>query len=454
LAFFASQGSPSGFVSAVALRLGSSQPVPFQAALSGAAPWLSVTPLAGNVSAGAPATLEVRVQPAGLPAGEYRAEVAIAVGESVRAVPISLIVGPASVALEAPRPGKAQGVSPCQPTMVRTYHRRSPLNFAAEVGSPFPIEVEVRDNCGNPVNEGAVALFSNGEPPLPLITLGSGRFGEAWVPQQAGEQIVVSVRPETELPFEPALTIGAVRIGDRPWVALNGVVNAADFSPGGPAAPGGIVSLFGDSLSRQDGDASVTPLPVELASTRLWIDGVEAPLFAVRASQVNAQVPFETRSGSSAQVIVSAGGRLSAPVPLTIAASQPAIFLLPAAFDGAGRAVALNEDSTLNTSSNPARAGSVVTVFLTGQGATTVNVATGAAAPSTSPFAEAMLPASSVVGDRAADILFLGLTPGFVGLLQANIRLPAELPSNLRTPIQITIGGQTSAPQSIAIGAR
>lgn len=55
------------------------------------------------------------------------------------------------------------------------------------------------------------------------------------------------------------------------------------------------------------------------------------------------------------------------------------------------------------------------------------------------------------VAVAATDILYAGLAPGFAGLYQINLRLPAKLPAD--PEIRIVIAGQTS-PALIRLPAR
>jgi uncharacterized protein (TIGR03437 family) len=45
---------------------------------------------------------------------------------------------------------------------------------------------------------------------------------------------------------------------------------------------------------------------------------------------------------------------------------------------------------------------------------------------------------------------YLGLTPGFVGLYQANFIVPAIAPGSY--PVVVTVGGMSSNAASIAVG--
>jgi uncharacterized protein (TIGR03437 family) len=88
--------------------------------------------------------------------------------------------------------------------------------------------------------------------------------------------------------------------------------------------------------------------------------------------------------------------------------------------------------------------GGYVTVYLTGAGAVDPAGATGAASPA-SPLAQVSSAAGATIGGQPAPILFLGMTPGSIGLVQASLQVP-QLPAGDYLVV-ITIGGaQSNAP--------
>ena len=126
------------------------------------------------------------------------------------------------------------------------------------------------------------------------------------------------------------------------------------------------------------------------------------------------------------------------------------MFFTPAV-SGPNRAIAQNQDFSLNTPANPAARGEAVIVYLTGSGAVDPEVATGAGAPVEEPLARVTLEAEATIGGQPAEILFLGLSPGFVGLTQANLLVPEEAPIGPGVPVVITIDGQPSNMLVVAI---
>jgi uncharacterized protein (TIGR03437 family) len=219
---------------------------------------------------------------------------------------------------------------------------------------------------------------------------------------------------------------------------ITGVVNGASFTAGAPVAPGSIISLFGTLLASSTANAASTPLPSNLGNTSVSIGGKAAPLFFVSSTQINAQVPWETPTGT-ATAIVTSNGTPSAAFQFTVAAANPGIFVF-----GANRAVVQNQDYSINNAGNPAAPGSDITVYLTGGGALDNPVATGAVNPA-SPLSHVTASYSATVGGQPASVLFLGLSPGFVGLFQANLQVPQLISGDY--PLMITIGGvQSNAP--------
>jgi uncharacterized protein (TIGR03437 family) len=210
------------------------------------------------------------------------------------------------------------------------------------------------------------------------------------------------------------------------------------------------MSSFGFNLATGNNIAGELPLPLSLGSVRLFVGGRQAPLFFAGFGQLNSQVPFETAPARRTEVIASVNGQFTVPQEITVATARPGIFAMPAA-TGAPRAIAQNQNFTLNGPANPAPRGQAVVLYLTGVGEVEPAVATGAGAPSEEPLARVSLPATATIGGKPAEILFLGLSPGFVGLTQANLIVPADSPVGPDVPVVITIDGQPSNSMVIAV---
>ena len=115
--------------------------------------------------------------------------------------------------------------------------------------------------------------------------------------------------------------------------------------------------------------------------------------------------------------------------------------------DGSQAAV-LNQDFTVNSVDNPAAQGSKISLFFTGQGPVSPPVPTGRAAP-VSPLSQVTSEAKAEIGGLEVEIFFLGLTPGFAGLGQADLAIPVGLTGQL--PIRLTIGGNRSGSGLVSV---
>ena len=101
-------------------------------------------------------------------------------------------------------------------------------------------------------------------------------------------------------------------------------------------------------------------------NTRVFVNGLPAPIASASAGQVNAVVPYGV-SGPSAAIRVEFEGRRSADVNLTVAPAAPGVFT----YAGQQRGVMVNQDGSFSADAQPAGRGSVVTLFATGAGHTT-----------------------------------------------------------------------------------
>ena len=223
---------------------------------------------------------------------------------------------------------------------------------------------------------------------------------------------------------------------------VQSITDSAGYAP--RVAPGSLATLFGSGLSTGSQSAAGFPLLTQLGGTSVSFGGTLAPLLYVSPTQINFQVPSSAKTGT-VSVVVNGPGGSSTSFSATVVAASPSIFQY-----GANHAIAQNDSGDLNSADVPASAGSVITVYLTGQGAVNHPVTDGTAAP-VSPLATANAVASAAIGSSNAQIQFLGLTPDFAGLAQANITVP-DLPSG-DYPLVLTVGGYVSASVVISVSS-
>jgi uncharacterized protein (TIGR03437 family) len=149
-------------------------------------------------------------------------------------------------------------------------------------------------------------------------------------------------------------------------IAISTVLNGAS-NLGSPVSPGEIVVITGSGL----GPGQLIPATpganglynTQLSGTTVQFNGIPSPVIYTWAGQVAVQVPDSVSVGA-AQVTVAYEGRTSASFLVQVTQYAPGVFTLDAS--GKGQAVALNQDGSLNTVSNPAKVGDVIALFVTG----------------------------------------------------------------------------------------
>ena len=235
-----------------------------------------------------------------------------------------------------------------------------------------------------------------------------------------------------------------------PVLSEGGAVNAAPNAATLPIAPGSLVSLYGAGIAATIAEASSLPLPATLANVTVYVNGFPAPLLFVSPGQINLQIPWELGIGNGTApiaVIVSGGPyvgtRTGSPVNGTpsniisarVANASPGVF-----------AIVQSSDGSLTTT-NPAGVDDVLIVYANGLGPVDSPVTTGGP-PSVltrtieTPFV--------TIGGVPAEVLFSGLAPGFAGLYQMNLKVPAGVRAGSTIPLVVSTGGQTSPPYFIA----
>lgn len=414
--------------------------------------WLAVTPTSGTIAASQPAALRIAANQGSLAPGVYRGEVVLNFTQDVPRLRITVILivlppGP-------PQPAQRNAVG-CTPTRLLPVFTRLGAGFANPVGWPVALTVTVVDDCGDPLRSGSVqATFSNGDPPLSLLSLGDGSWSATWQPQNPRQQTVITVNAVQP---QPALA-GRETLGGRldqnksvPIVSSGGVVSAASFAPFQPVAPGGFISIFGSGLSNGLTVSPTVPYSTRLGATSAILGSRELALQFAADGQINAVIPFDVPLNATQQLVVTNGDAVSQPQPVVIAAAQPAVFTQNLQGTGPAIAVAFTTDgrSFLVDAAHPARAGDALVIYCAGLGAVDPPVPAGAPAPS-SPLSRTVNPVTATIGGVNAEVFFAGLAPGFPAIYQVNAIVPAGV-RGPAVPLVLKVAGRESVPVTIAI---
>jgi uncharacterized protein (TIGR03437 family) len=103
----------------------------------------------------------------------------------------------------------------------------------------------------------------------------------------------------------------------------------------------------------------------------------------------------------------------------------------------------LNDDGSVNSSTNPAAVGSVVSLFATGLGQTTPPGVDGAVAGPILPVPN--LPVSVLIGGLPAYVLYAGAAPGTIeGVFQINVRIAPLAPTGSVVQVVLQVGNALS----------
>lgn len=236
-------------------------------------------------------------------------------------------------------------------------------------------------------------------------------------------------------------------VAQVPQINTGGVVNGASYTAA--VAPGGIADVFGSFyLSSPAGDTSL-PLLTSMQNLSFTFGSKPAPLYFVSGGQVNLQVPWELAGQSTASLSATLNGTAGPAETVTIVPFAPAIFTMNA--QGTGQGAILDTTYHVVDSSNPATAGTTtILIYCTGLGAVSNQPASGSPAPAT-PFAETTTTPTVSIGGVPATPSFSGLAPGYVGLYQVNVPVPAGVAAGSAVAVVISMGGVTSNTVTIAV---
>ncbi len=228
-----------------------------------------------------------------------------------------------------------------------------------------------------------------------------------------------------------------------PVISVAGTVHGAT-ALGGPVAPGELIVMYGADMGptqlavgELDDQGRMSTL---LKETRVYFDGVPAPLVYTSAGQISAVVPYEAAGRTTTRIEVEYRGARSAPIDVPVASTSPGIFTLDTT--GSGQGAILNQDYSVNGAANPAARGSVVMIYATGEGQTDPTGVDGAI--TTDVLRKPVAPVTVTIGGVPAEVLYAGAAPGMVaGVLQVNAVIPPDVATGT-AEVRIKAGNVTS----------
>jgi uncharacterized protein (TIGR03437 family) len=470
----------------------------FTTAITGANTlWLTVSPDSGKL----PGSLSLRANPTSLAVGTYNATVTVTVTgiTSPLSIPVTLAVTspPSTLTLSATTlTFSTPPIPPAQTVTLST--NGTPISFSAASGAAW---LQVTPTVG---------VVLPGEREILTISVDASSLA----PQTAAYVGKITVTASGAGPKAQSITVSLTVNSTKPtitsvWPAtlpINGgaqtiTIRGINFYTASVAkvqgvaapltttivSPTALLVVVPASLSiaaatlnvlvsnpAPGGDSTTSPLTVAnvavvqaVVNAASYASGSVSPgelvtMIFVSQNQISIQVPYEATAGNGKVVVVTNGPNPAANGIVAIAANAPGIFTADGS--GTGQAAALNYNATtmlysLNSSTNTARIGDTVVLYLTGEGdynatplAGTTN--TGYVIPPTlSPLPQVSPLPVVTIGGAAAVVAYAGPIPGSIlGLLQINVAVPVGSTTGTAVPVVVTIGGiATQANVTLAI---
>lgn len=217
---------------------------------------------------------------------------------------------------------------------------------------------------------------------------------------------------------------------------LRAATNAASFEIG--VSPGSLATLWGVSLAAgKTGQAVALPLPTELEGVSVSINGSDVSLIYVDDNQINLYVPPNV-TGDIAKIQVTTPDGVSNEFEAALETWHPGVF-----FDvGTNLGAILRANTGQKTDVLPAVPGGFVEIYATGL---------GPVAPAGRGVYRTQSEVTVHLVGQALEASFSGLAPGFSGLYQVNVQVPASLEPGTYE-LELEVEGRKSNKVNIIVG--
>jgi uncharacterized protein (TIGR03437 family) len=221
-----------------------------------------------------------------------------------------------------------------------------------------------------------------------------------------------------------------------PTTAGEAIVNAGSQTSSATVAPGEMLSIYGLAIGPTTPvTAPAGALPSTLSGSSVTINGIAAPIAYASAFRLDVQAPFGLTPGATVPVLVTYNGQTAAPASVSVATAVPGIAgpASPVApgtrsFSASTTPAKAYNNGGLNSKSNPAVRGTVLSIYASGLGVVTPALTEGAVPPAT-PLSKVAGDVGAFIGGAAALVQFAGMAPGLPGWYQVNLIVPADAPS-------------------------
>ncbi|MEO8593329.1 MAG: IPT/TIG domain-containing protein [Candidatus Solibacter sp.] len=240
-----------------------------------------------------------------------------------------------------------------------------------------------------------------------------------------------------------------------PTVDGGGVVSGASFQPG--IVPGSWVTIKGANLSPVSADTWDNAivdgkLPTTLDGVSVSMGSKDAYVYFISPGQINVQAP--DIGAGPVPVTVKTPGGTSLAVTATVVAQAPAFFQWPGSQAVATRnsdgSLAVKAGTFAGANTLAAKPGDVLILWGTGFGPTSPAVAAGIQVPSDKLYSTS--PVTVKIGSADATVFGAALSPGYAGLYQIAIQVPASMADG-DYPLTATVSGATS-PASVILSVK
>ncbi len=275
----------------------------------------------------------------------------------------------------------------------------------------------------------------------------AGNAGVGNPPSQDGDHI-----------YSTKYTLTPASAGTAPAITSGGVVSASAFGGFAAATAGSWIEVYGTNLGPATAytwagsDFSGNNAPTKLQGVSLTVNGVNAFIDYVSATQVNAQVPAGVGTGPATVILTNSNGT-SAPYTLTLNALEPGLLTTSSFLIGGKQYVAaLHTDNTFVVPTTapalgtPAKPGETILIYGVGFGSSAPSGGSAIAPGVIATVANTLTnPLQILLGGTNASLAYAGLAPNFVGLYQFNVVVPTSLSNSDAVPLTFNVGGNTGS---------